>query len=121
MEPNEEPNITRGTLEGTLNAGPTTIFRIQSKADTKLQAYVAEGKILDIDPQSFGSIAAFAIPEMGRFYRHVLIGKQYPHHAGIAFEHVGKALFAATKLMGVEDISYNQPVGNLYKGENPFG
>jgi len=121
MEPNVEPNITRGTLEGTLKPGNATIFRIQSTGDTHLQAYVAEGEILDIDPKSFGSIAAFAIPEMARFYRHVLIGKHYPHHAGIAFEHVGKALFAATKLLGVDDISYNQPAGILYKDENPFG
>ncbi|MBN1648233.1 MAG: fucose isomerase [Spirochaetales bacterium] len=121
MEPGKEPDITRGTLEGTIKPGDITLFRLQSKGNTHLQAYVAEGKILNIDPKSFGSIAVFAVKEMGRFYRHVLIGKQYPHHAGIAFSHSGKALFAAVKMLGIDDISFNQPAGMLYKGENPFG
>ncbi|MFA0520767.1 L-fucose/L-arabinose isomerase family protein, partial [Vibrio sp. 10N.222.55.E8] len=71
MEPGLEPNITRGTLEGQIKAGEVTLFRLQSTADTKLRSYVAQGDILDIDPESFGSIAVFAIPEMQRFYRHV--------------------------------------------------
>ena len=57
---------------------------------------------------------------MGRFYRHVLIGKQYPHHGGVAFAHAGKVLFAAMKMLGVEDVSFNQPASMLYAGENPF-
>ncbi|MBN2617017.1 MAG: fucose isomerase [Spirochaetales bacterium] len=121
MEPDSEPNITRGTLEGAIKPGEVSIFRVQSTGDTHLQAYIADGEILNINPQSFGSIAVFAIKEMGRFYRHVLIGKQFPHHAGIAFKHSGKALFAATKLLGIDDISFNQPAGMLYKNENPFG
>lgn len=121
MEPDSEPDITRGTLEGTIKPGEVSIFRMQSTGDTHLQAYIADGEILDIDPESFGSIAVFAIKEMGRFYRHVLIGKHFPHHAGIAFKHTGKTLFAATKLLGVNDISFNQPAGMLYKNENPFG
>ncbi|MFA5204972.1 MAG: fucose isomerase [Lentisphaeria bacterium] len=120
MEPGKEPNITRGTLEGKLKTGEITIYRLQSAADTTLRSYVAEGEILNINPQSFGSIAVFAIKEMGRFYRHVLIGKQYPHHSAIAFKHAGKALFAATKMLGVADVSFNQPKGMMYKDENPF-
>ena len=57
---------------------------------------------------------------MGRFYRHVLIAKNYPHHGAVAFEKAGKTLFAAMKLLGVEDVSFNQPKGMLYKDENPF-
>ena len=48
--------------------------------------------MLDIDPQSFGGIGVFAIKEMGRFYRHVLIEKRFPHHTAVAFAHAGKAL-----------------------------
>ena len=62
----------------------------------------------------------FAIKEMGRFYRHVLIGKKFPHHTGVAFKHVGKTLFAAMKILGVQDVSFNQPEGMLYPDENPF-
>ncbi len=121
MEADSEPNMTRGTLEGTIRPGDMTLFRLQSTADTTLRSYVAEGEILDINPKSFGSIGVFAVKEMGRFYRHVLIQKQYPHHAGIAFKHAGKALFAAMKMLGVDDVAFNQPAGMLYPNENPFG
>jgi L-fucose isomerase-like protein len=121
LEPDREPNITRGTLEGTLRPGEVTLFRLQGTADCRLQSYVAEGEIIDVDPQSFGGIGIFAIKEMARFYRHVLIAKQYPHHAGVAFAHAGKALFAAMKLLGSDDVSFNQPQTMLYQNENPFG
>jgi len=120
LEPDKEPDITRGTLEGTIRAGEITLFRLQGTADCNLSSYVAQGEVLDIDPKSFGGIGVFAIKEMARFYRHVLVEKRFPHHAGVAFRHAGKVLFEAVKLMGVEDISFNQPKAMLYKGENPF-
>ncbi len=120
MEPDQDPNITRGTLEGQIRSGDITIFRIQSTADTQLRAYLAQGEVLDIAPRSFGSIGVFAIKEMGRFYRHVLIQKNFPHHTGVAFKHTGKTLFAAVKMLGVDDISFNQPQRLPYKTENPF-
>ena len=43
LEPNQEPNITRGTLEGDIMPGDITFFRLQSTADAKLTAYVAHG------------------------------------------------------------------------------
>jgi L-fucose isomerase-like protein len=120
LEPDKEPDITRGTLEGTIRPGDITFFRVQSTADATLRSYVAEGEIIDLDPKSFGGIGIFAINEMGRFYRHVLIAKRYPHHGGVAFKHAGKVLFAAMKLLGVGDVAFNQPAGMLYKDENPF-
>lgn len=120
LEAGEEPNITRGTLEGTINPGDITLFRLQSTADSTLKSYVAEGEIIDIDPQSFGGIGVFAIKEMGRFYRHVLIAKRYPHHAAIAFKASGKILYAVMKMLGIEDVGFNQPANMLYKNENPF-
>ena len=120
MEPDKKPDITRGTLEGRIRAGEITIFRLQSTADTILRSYMAHGEVLDIDPKSFGGIGVFAIKDMGRFYRHVLIEKRFPHHTAVAFAHAGKALFAAVKMLGVEDIGFNQPSGMLYKTENPF-
>ncbi|MBO8414944.1 MAG: fucose isomerase [Proteobacteria bacterium] len=115
-----EPDFTRGTLEGDIAAGPITFFRLQTTPDTKLQAYVAEGEVLPVGTRSFGGIGIFAINEMGRFYRHVLVGKRYPHHGAVAFGHVGKALFDIFTMLGVEDIGFNQPAGMLYKTENPF-
>ena len=115
-----QPDFTRSTLEGDLTAGPITFFRLQTTPDTKLQAYVAEGEVLPVGTRSFGGIGIFAIPEMGRFYRHVLIEKRYPHHGAVAFSHVGKALFDIFKMLGIETINYNQPKGVLYPTENPF-
>ncbi len=120
LEPDKEPDISRGTLEGAIRPGEITFFRLQSTADSQLKSYVAEGEIIDVDPKSFGGIGIFAIKEMARFYRHVLIAKRYPHHGGVAFQHVGKVLFATMKLLGVEDVAFNQPAAMLYKDENPF-
>jgi L-fucose isomerase-like protein len=120
MENGKEPNITRGTLEGRIKPGLMTIFRLQSTSDAELRAYVAEGEILDIDPKSFGSIAVFAVREMARFYRHVLLEKRFPHHTAVAFDHAGRALYEAMKLIGVNDIGFNQPKGVLYPTEHPF-
>ena len=121
LEPDlPEPDITRGTMEGDIKAGDITFFRLQSTASTQLRAYVAQGELLDVPTQSFGSIGIFAIPEMDRFCRHVLIEKQYPHHGAVAFGHYGKALFEVFKYLGVTDIAYNQPASLPYPTENPF-
>ena len=120
LEPGEEPNITRGTLEGDIIPGDMTFFRLQSTADARLTAYVAEGEVLPVATRSFGSIGVFAIPEMGRFYRHVLIEKNYPHHGAVAFGHFGKAIHNLFRYLDVVDISFNQPKGMLYPTENPF-
>lgn len=120
MEPGQDPNITRGTLEGQIKAGPISIFRIQSTADAEIRTYVANGEVLNINPKSFGSIGVFAINEMGRFYRHVLIEKRFPHHTAVAFKHAGKTLFAASKMLGVSEVFFNHPKGVYYPSENPF-
>ena len=112
--------VTQGTLEGDIVPGDITFFRLQSTADSILRAYVAEGEVLPVATRSFGGIGVFAINEMGRFYRHVLIGKNYPHHGAVAFGHHGKALFEVFKYLGVGDIGFNQPKGMMYPGENPF-
>ncbi len=120
MEPGNAPAITRGTLEGRIRPGGVTIFRLQSTADTVLRSYMAEGEVLDVDPRSFGGIGVIGIKEMGRFYRHVLIGKRFPHHTAVAFAPAGKTLWAAMRALGVEDVSFNRPAGMLYPEENPF-
>lgn len=114
--------VTQGTLEGDLLPGDITFYRLQSTADNKLRAYIAHGEVLPVATRSFGAIGIFAIPEMGRFYRHVLIEGNYPHHGAVAFGHFGKALYEVFKYVGVdvEEIGFNQPKGMLYKTENPF-
>ena len=114
--------VTQGTLEGDIVPGDITFFRLQSTADCKLRAYVANGEVLPVATRSFGAIGIFAIPEMKRFYRHVLIEGNYPHHGAVAFGHYGKALFEVFKYLGVDvsEIGYNQPAGVRYPTENPF-
>ncbi|MBN1696882.1 MAG: fucose isomerase [Spirochaetales bacterium] len=120
MEPGKEPDITRGTLEGRMLPGDVTIFRLQSTADTRLKAYCAQGEVLPLEPHSFGSIGVIGITEMGRFYRHVLIENRFPHHTALTYKHLGKYLFGALGLLGVRDIYYNKPAGDVYVTENPF-
>ena len=105
--------VTQGTLEGDILPGDITFYRLQSTADNKLRAYIAQGEVLPVATRSFGSIGIFAIPEMGRFYRHVLIEGNYPHHGAVAFGHYGKTLYEVFRYIGVDmdEIGYNQPRG----------
>ena len=114
--------VTQGTLEGDIIPGDITFFRLQSTSDAKLRAYIAEGEVLPVATRSYGAIGIFAIPEMGRFYRHVLIEKNYPHHGAVAFGKFGKTLYEVFKYIGVDmdEIGYNQPKGVRYPTENPF-
>ena len=121
LEPvGSEPDISRGTLEGDIAPSDITFYRLQCDSEGVLRAYVAEGEVLDVTTGSFGGRGVFAIKEMGRFYRHVLVEKHYPHHGAVAFGHYGKQLFEVFKFLGVQDIGFNQPKGMLYKTENPF-
>ena len=78
--------------------------------------------MLPVATRSFGGIGVFAISEMGRFYRHVLVGKNFPHHGAVAFGHYGKLLYEVFKYAGVpvEDLDYNRPKNLPYPTENPF-
>jgi L-fucose isomerase-like protein len=120
LENGGDPDFTRGTLEGDIAASPVTFYRIQCDSEGNLRSYMAQGEVLDVPTRSFGGIGIFAIPEMGRFYRHVLIEKHYPHHGAVAFSHIGKTLFNVLRYLGVQDIAYNQPKSLPYPTENPF-
>ena len=129
LEPEgSDPDFTRGTLEGDIAPGEITFYRLQCDSEGNVRAYLAEGEVLPVATQSFGGIATtsfggigvFAIHEMGRFYRHVLIQKRFPHHGAVAFGHHGKALFEVFKFLGVQDIGYNQPKSLPYPTENPW-
>lgn len=121
LEPaGSEPDISRGTLEGDIAPSDITFYRLQCDSEGNLRSYIAEGEVLDVRTKSFGGIGVFAIPEMGRFYRHVLIEKRYPHHGAVAFGHYGKILSETFKYLGVKDISYNLPANILYPNETIF-
>ncbi len=121
LEPaGSEPDFTRGTLEGDIAESDITFFRLQCDSEGDLRSYIAQGEVLPVKTCSFGGIGVFAIKEMGRFYRHVLIEKRFPHHGAVAFGHYGKAIYEVFKYLGVEDIAYNQPASLPYPKENPF-
>ena len=121
LEPaDSDPDFTRGTLEGDIAPGEITFYRLQCDSNGDLRSYIAEGEVLPVATTSFGGIGVFAIKEMGRFYRHVLIQKRYPHHGAVAFGHHGKALFEVFKFLGVKDIAWNQPKCLPYPTENPW-
>ena len=119
MEPGKKPNITVGTLEGTLCPGPATVFRFNHNMRGESRAYVAEGHVIDADPASFGGIGIIGCPGFGRFYRYVLLEHMFPHHAALGFRHAGATLFDAARLLGIA-IDAPLPKGTLYPGENPF-
>ena len=121
LEPaGSDPDFTRGTLEGDIAASDITFYRLQCDSEGNLRSYIAEGEVLPVATGSFGGIGVFAIPEMGRFYRHVLLEKRYPHHGAVAFGHYGKLLFEVFKFLGIKDIAYNQPKSLPYPTENPW-
>ncbi len=108
--------VTQGTLEGDIVPGDITFFRLQSTADCKLRAYIAQGEVLPVATRSFGSIGIFAIPEMGRFYRHVLIEKNFPHHGALrAYIAQGEVLPVATRSFGSIGIFAIPEMGRFYR------
>lgn len=122
LEPaGSEPDFTRGTLEGDIAPSDITFYRLQCDSEGKLRSYIAQGEVLPVATRSFGGIGVFAIPEMGRFYRHVLVEKKFPHHGAVAFSHCGKSLYEIFRYFGVADIGYNQPKEVRYPTENPWG
>jgi L-fucose isomerase-like protein len=118
MEPDSEPDITRGTIEGQIKGSPITVLQVHGDGD-KLRAYVCEGHFLDLDPKTFGCTGTAYLPGFSRFYRHVMLGR-YHHHAAVAFAHVGDILFDAFKLLGIETVETPLPAGVPYPGENVF-
>jgi L-fucose isomerase-like protein len=113
-----EPDITRGTIEGQIIGSPITVLQVHGAGD-KLRAYIAEGHFLDLDPQTFGCTGTAYVPGFRRFYRHVMLGR-FHHHAAVAFNHCGAALYDALKLLGVAEIHTPLPTGIPYPGENVF-
>ena len=54
--------VTNGTLEGDIVPGDITFYRLQSTADCKIRAYVAQGEVLPVATRSFGSIGVSEHP-----------------------------------------------------------
>lgn len=118
MEPEGEPDITRGTIEGAIAAAPVTVLQVHGAGD-RLRAYICQGEFLDLDPQTFGCAGTAYIPGFRRFYRHCLLGR-FHHHAACAFTHCGGVVMDAMRLLGIGEIYTPLPEGQRYPDENPF-
>ena len=59
MARNLPEEVTQGTLEGDIVPGEITFYRIQSTADNKLRAYIAEGEILPVATKSVSVYSLF--------------------------------------------------------------
>ena len=118
MEPDTDPDITRGTIEGQIKASPITVFQVHGSGD-KMRAYLCQGYFLDLDPKTFGCTGTAYLPGFMRFYRHVLLGR-FHHHAAVAFTHCADVLYDALKLIGIEEIHTPVPDCIPYPGENVF-
>jgi L-fucose isomerase-like protein len=118
--PETGKELTRGTLEGRMVPGPVSCYRLHATAEGHLQAYVAQGEILPVEMETYGCHALFAIPQMARFYRHVLLEKHFPHHGAVLYGGYSPALFDLFACLDVPYIGYNRREGDLYERENPF-
>ena len=110
----------RGTLEGRIREGPATCFRLHAAADGSLQAYVAQGEILPLQTNTYGCYAVLGVPNMARFYRYVLLARQFPHHTALMYGNYAAELFDLFQLLGLPELHYNRPAGERYPEENPF-
>lgn len=111
---------SKGTIQGTIVPGAVTLLRIQGTRDGKLEAYVAQGQVLPVAMDTYGGQGIIAVPEMERFFRNVILEKQFPNHCAIIFGHYGKELMAILRFLGIQDIEYNHPRNVPYEGENAF-
>ena len=111
---------SKGTVQGTIIPGSITLFRIQGARDGKLRAYVAQGQVLPVSMDTYGGRAIIAVPEMERFFRNVVLEKQFPNHCAVIFGHYAKELFAVSRMLGIEEVYFNHPSNVLYENENGF-
>ena len=111
---------TRGTLEGPMNPGGISCFRLHASPEGTLQAYIANGEILPVSMNTYGCWAVFGVHEMDRFYRYVLLDKHFPHHSAIVYGDRSAELYDVMQMLGIPYIGYNHPASERYPNENPF-
>ncbi len=111
---------SRGTIQGQMEEGLVTIFRLQGGTDGKLRAYAAQGQILPVSADTYGGYGIIAVPEMERFIRNVVIEKHFPNHTTVVSGHHGSKLTGVLRQLGITEIYYNQPKNMPYEGEDVF-
>ncbi|MFR8340253.1 MAG: hypothetical protein ACLVAW_28235 [Eisenbergiella massiliensis] len=72
--------VTQGTLEGDIIPGDITFYRLQSTADAKLRAYIAQGEVLPVATRSFGESAYSPFLKWDASTVMSWLKKNYPHH-----------------------------------------
>ncbi|MCQ2497598.1 MAG: fucose isomerase [Lachnospiraceae bacterium] len=110
---------TYGVLFGQIVSGDVTLFRIQPSKTGGLQAYVIQGQILPVSLETYGGYGVFAVREMDRFVRNVIIEHYFPNHTVVIRGHFGSEIMSLMKMMGIK-VYYNYPSNMLYESENAF-
>ncbi|RGZ00645.1 fucose isomerase [Clostridium sp. AM58-1XD] len=118
--PETGKELNRGTLEGRMIPGPSSVFRLHGAPDGSLLSYVVSGEILPVEVNTYGNYGLIGVREMERFYRYVLLDKHFPHHAAITFEDCSEAVYDIFEYLDIPYIGYNQPASIHYAKENPF-
>lgn len=111
---------SNGTIQGNVIPGAVTLLRVQGTREGKLEAYVAQGQVLPAVMDTYGGQGIIAVPEMERFFRNVILEKQFPNHCAVVFGHYGKELMSILRQMGIKDIEYNHPENVPYVTENIY-
>lgn len=113
-------NQAQGTIQGRINESKITLLRIQGSANGDLKAYLAQGQILPIDVETYGGYGVFAVPEMDRFLRNVIIEEGFPNHVVVIFEHCADVAMSTLRQVGITEIYYNHPKEVPYDKEKFF-
>ena len=92
--------VTQGTLEGDIAPGNITFFRLQSWLTVSSEPILHRERFSCCNLFLLVPLVYLQFLEMGRFYRHVLIEKEFPHHGAVAFGNHGKALFEVFGILG---------------------
>lgn len=111
---------SNGTIQGNVIPGAVTLLRVQGTREGRLEAYVAQGQVLPAVMDTYGGQGIIAVPEMERFFRNVILEKQFPNHCAVIFGHYGKELMSILRQMGIADIEYNHPKNIPYVTENIY-
>jgi len=90
-------NVTWGSLQGRIKAGPVTFFRMSTEdVKGKLTAYVTEGEST-VDPaETWGGIGVVRVPKLQELLRYVCVNN-FEHHVSINMAAVGGSIADALK------------------------
>jgi L-fucose isomerase-like protein len=112
--------ISIGTLQARMQAGPVTLTRLAQCDDGGLKAVIAEGEVVDVDGTTYGAYGWTRVPGLPELYRDVVL-EHFPHHVALTRGRVGNVIYEALgKYLGVRPFHHNQRSPGAYAPGRPF-